>query len=171
MPVNAVTDESGAFLFKKVTPASYEFGIDNVPSGAYLKSVLWNGKEKLGEPFDFSVGGAGELQVFLGTDGGAFDARVSRGDKPLTDATVVLLPDDPSQRSPQTTRSESTDEQGHAAFQDVPPGNYLAIAWEKVEDGDWFDPALVKAAGGTAIRVTIGPKDSQHLDLKAIPAK
>jgi hypothetical protein len=56
------------------------------------------------------------------------------------------------------------------AFKDVPPGRYLAIAWEKVEEGDWFDPAVVKAAGSSAIRVTIAPKDNQHLDLKAIPA-
>jgi len=169
MPVSAVADESGAFLLKKVLSASYQLNVQNVPAGAYLKSVLWNGKEKLGEPFDFSAGAAGELQVFLGTDGGAFDAKVSRGDKPISDATVVLLPEDPSRRNPETTRSESTDEAGHVAFKDVPPGDYLAIAWEKVEDGDWFDPAVVKAAGG--VRVAIAPKDSQHMDLKAVPAK
>jgi uncharacterized GH25 family protein len=109
--------------------------------------------------------------VILGVDGGAFDAKVVEDDKPLNDATVVLLPEDAASRSEASTRSESTDDSGHVAFQDVPPGKYLVFAWEQVEDGDWFDPAFVKAATTYATRVTIAPRDKQHVDLKAIPAK
>jgi uncharacterized GH25 family protein len=171
MPAAAAVDDSGALLLKNVAATTYELNVQNVPAGAYVKSVLWNGKEKLGEPLDFTAGFPGDLQVFLGTDGGKFDVRVSRDDKPVSDATVVLLPDDPSKRNPEAARSESTDDAGHVSFQDVAPGNYLAIAWEKVEDGDWFDPVVVKAAGNYAVRVSIGPKDNQHADLKAIAAK
>jgi hypothetical protein len=164
-------DESGAFTVKKVSPGSYEVNIRNVPAGSYLKSVLWNGKEQLGRAVDLSAGVSGDLQVILGVDGGAFDAKVVEDDKPLNDATVVLLPEDAASRSEASTRSESTDDSGHVAFQDVPPGKYLVFAWEQVEDGDWFDPAFVKAATTYATRVTIAPRDKQHVDLKAIPAK
>ena len=170
MPSVAAVDDSGSFLLKKVAATTYGLNVQDVPAGAYLKSVLWNGKEKLGETLDFTSGFSGDLQVFLGTDGGKFDVTVSRDDKPVSDATVVLLPEDPSKRNPENTRSESTDDAGHATFQDVPPGNYLAIAWEKAEDGDWFDPAVLKAAGDYAVRVSIGSKDNQHGDLKAMPA-
>jgi protocatechuate 3,4-dioxygenase beta subunit len=170
MPVSARVDESGTFVLKKVLATTYELNISDVPEGAYLKSVLWNGKEKLGAPFDFTGGVAGDLQVFLGTDGGTFDVRVSRDDKPVSDATVVLLRDDASQRNPETTRSGETDESGHLVLKDVPPGNYLAFAWEKVEEGDWFDPVFLKGASDNAVRVTVAPKDNLHLDLKAIPA-
>lgn len=171
MPASGRADESGSFELKKVAAASYEVSMSGVPAGAYLKSVLWNGREELGEPLDFSAGVSGDLQVILGTDGGTFDVKVSRDDKPVNDARVVLLPEDAGRRSSATTRSESTNEVGHAAFKDVPPGNYLAFAWEKVEEGDWFDPVFVKAAANDATRVTIGSKDNQHVDLKAIPAK
>jgi hypothetical protein len=171
MPASARVDETGSFVVKKVAAASYEVSLSNVPAGSYLKSVLWNGREKLAEPLDFSAGVAGELQVILGTDGGTFDVKVSRDDKPVNDAKVVLLPEDAGRRTSVTTRSESTDDLGHVVFKDVPPGNYLAFAWEKVEEGDWFDPAFVKAAGNDGTRVTIGSKDNQHMDLKAIPAK
>ena len=170
MPATATVDETGAFTLKKVSPAPYELTVPRVPPGAYLKSILWNGREKLGEPLNFSGGVSGDLQVFLGTDGAAFDAKVSSGDKPVSDATVVLLPEDAGRRHPETTRSESTDDSGHAAFKDVPPGTYLVFAWEKVEQGDWFDPAFVKAAANDATRITIGPKDNQHVELKAIPS-
>jgi Carboxypeptidase regulatory-like domain len=170
MPSNAVADESGAFAMKKVVAARYEFRLSRLPAGSYLKSVLWNGKEKLGEPIDFSAEGSADLQVYLGTDGGAFDAKVARDDKPSEDATVVLLPADPARRNPHTTRSESTDAAGHVAFKDVAPGDYLAIAWEKIEEGDWFDPAVIKAAGSNAAKVTIGSKDNQHAELKVLSA-
>lgn len=133
--------------------------------------MLWNGKEKLGDAFDFSVGSAAELEVFLGTDGGAFDATVSRDDKPLSDATVVLLPDEPSRRNLETVRRANMNDAGHVAFKDVPPGDYFVIAWEKIEEGAWFDPAVVKAAQTGALKVSIAAKDSQHAALKALPPR
>jgi hypothetical protein len=127
--------------------------------------VLWNGKEKLGDQIDFSLGGAADLQIYLGTDGGAFEATVTH------DATVVLMPADESKRKPATTRSEEAGEDGKVAFRDVPPGDYLAIAWDKIEEGEWFDPAVVKAAGSNAVRLTIGPKEKQQAELKVVPGK
>ena len=171
MPATGRVEESGSFVVKRVAPTKYEVSVSGVPAGAYLKSVLWNGREKLGEQLDLTAGVAGDLQVILAIDGAAFDAKVTRGDKPVNFATVVLLPEDAGHRSAHTTRSQSTDDAGHVAFKDVPPGKYLAFAWEKVEEGDWFDPAFIKAAANDAVRVTLGSRDNQHLDLKAIAAK
>jgi hypothetical protein len=39
-----------------------------------------------------------------------------------------------------------------------------------VEQGAWFDPEFLKAAASEATKVTIGPKDSQHVEVKLIPA-
>jgi len=170
MPSTAAVDESGAFALAKVAPVPYDLRLPRVPDGAYLKSVLWNGREILGQPLDLSAGAGGDLQVILGTDGAKLDAAVSGDDKPVADATVVLLPEDAGRRYPETTSSEETDDTGHAAFQDVPPGNYLLFAWEKVEPGAWFDPAFVKAIASQGAKVTIGPKESQRVQIKAIPA-
>jgi uncharacterized GH25 family protein len=170
MPSMGTVTESGAFTLTKVASAPHVFSVSRVPAGAYLKSVLWNGRDILGQSLDLSAGTGGDLQVILGTDGGSIDAAVSHDDKPVSDATVVLLPEDPTRRFTETTHSQSTDEKGHAAFKDVPPGNYLLFAWEKVEQGAWFDPAFLKGAASEATRVTIGPKDSQHVEVKLIPA-
>jgi hypothetical protein len=118
MPSSAAVDEAGAFALKKIASASNDLTLPHGPAGAYLKSVLWNGREKLGESFDFSAGAAGDLQVILGTGGAA-----SGGSRPAR----------------------------HAALKDVPPGNHLLFAWEKVEEGDWFDPAIVKAAANDGV--------------------
>jgi uncharacterized GH25 family protein len=169
MPAMGTVTESGAFTLTKVASTPHLLSVSRVPPGAYLKSILWNGRDILGQPLDLSAGTGGDLQVVLGTDGGKLDASVSHDDKPVSDATVVLLPEDPSRRYPETTHSEETDDTGHAAFKDVPPGNYLLFAWEKVDEGAWFDPAFVKALASEATKVTIGPKESQRVEIKVIP--
>jgi hypothetical protein len=133
-----------------------------------LKAVTLNGRDAFGHPLDFAAGG-GELALTLGTDGGSVDASILLGDKSLFDATVVLLPVDPARRLPETTRSESSDQGGHAKFKDVPPGDYLVCAWEKVEDGEWFDPDTAKAIEKQAVRVTVGAGGSEKVEVKAIP--
>jgi hypothetical protein len=98
------------------------------------------------------------------------DARVSRDDKPAPNATVVLLPADPSRRFPATVRRGVSDETGHIALKDVPPGGYLAFAWEEVEEGVWFDADFVKAAQSQAVKVQVGPKANEEIQLKLLPA-
>src|ERR1017187_4717028 len=169
MPAMSTVTESGAFTLTKVASTPHLLSVSRVPPGAYLKSVLWNGRDILGQSLDLTAGTGGDLQVILGTDGGSIDAAVSHDDKPVSDATVVLLPEDPTRRYTETTHSQSTDDKGHAAFKDVPPGNYLLFAWEKVEQGAWFDLAFLKAAASEATKVTIGPKESQRVEIKVIP--
>src|SRR5438105_14787564 len=103
---------------------------------------MFNDREMIGLPLDCAFGGT--LRIVLGTDGGKLEARVSRDDKPAPDATVLLLPADPSRRFPHSVRQGSTDELGHLVIEDIPPGDYLTFAWEDVEDGAWFDPDFVK---------------------------
>ena len=97
------------------------------------------------------------------------DAAVTLSDKPLFDATVVLLSADSGRRFPETTKSESTDETGHVVLKDVPPGDYLVLAWEKIESGEWFDPDVLKAVEKQAARITVASKGTGKVELKAIP--
>jgi hypothetical protein len=170
MPAVSSLSDSGTFLLKKVAAVPYRLTLTSVP-GTYLKSVQWGGRETLAQPLDFSLGFAAPLQIVLGTDGGAFEATVSRDDKPVADATVVLLAADPNVRFPETTRTGDTDSAGRVKLTDIPPGSYLAFAWEKVQEGDWFDPAFLKPFEGQAVRVTLQPKGHESAQLPLIPAR
>ena len=171
MPVYGPVSETGAFTLNKVGQAPYVVGIQAMPAGTYLKSVQWGGREMLGRPVDFAAGFTGNLQVVLGTDGGQVEVTVSRDDKPVGNATVVLLPADPAARLEENTSNEESDASGHVTFGDVPPGNYLVLAWEKVDEGAWFDPALVKAVEAQAVKVGVGPKGHEKAAVGAISAK
>jgi hypothetical protein len=170
MPVMGKVSESGAFALKKVGALPYDLSLQPVPSGTYLKSVQWGGRERLGQTLDFTAGFAGTLQIVLGTDGGDFEAAVSRDDKPAAGATVVLLAADPAGRFPETTESGYADSTGHVKLTDVPPGDYLAFAWEKVEHGQWLDLAFLKPFENQAARVTVHPKGHETAQLTLIPA-
>ncbi len=171
MPVYGPVSDTGTFTLNKVGQAPYVVGIQAMPAGAYLKSVQWNGREMLGQPVDFAAGFTGNLQLVLGTDGGQVEVTVSRDDKPVGNATVVLIPADPSARLEENTSNEESDASGHVTFHDVPPGNYLALAWEKVDEGAWFDPAVVKAVETHAVKVAVGAKGHEKAEVGVIGAK
>ena len=170
MPVFGKADKTGAFALEGVTPAAYDLTLPLSPAGTYLRSVMFNDREALGQVLDCSAITSGTLGIVLGTDGGKVEAGVSRDDKPAPNATVVLVPADPTRRFPATVRRGVSDETGHVALKDVPPGDYLAFAWEEVEDGAWFDADFVKAAQGQAVKVQVGPKANEEIQLKLLPA-
>ncbi len=162
-------ETSGAFTLDHVPRAPYELMLPFFPEGTYLKSVLFNDRESLGRLLDCSSLTTGTLRIVLGTDGGKVEARVSRDDKPAPDATVVLVPADPNRRYREAVYTGSSDASGLLTLKDVAPGDYLAFAWEDVEDGLWFDPDFLKSQT-QGVRVHIGPKATEQLELNLIPA-
>jgi len=169
MPAYARADADGAFTLEHVTPASYDLLLSRVPEGGYVKSVLFNGREMLGQPLDCNTSASGTLRIVLGADGGQVDAGVMREEKRVSGATVLLLPADPARRFPEAVRTAASDDSGHASFQDVPPGDYLAFAWQKVEDEIWFDPDFVKTVEDHAVKLRVGSKGSEKIELKVLP--
>ena len=170
MPAMGKVSDSGAFTLK-VSGASYRLELPKTPPGSYVKSVVWGGREMLGKALDFSAGAAGELVVTLGVDGGKVDATVSaEGGKPAPEATVVLVPYDSALRSEATVKDEDADANGHVTFTDVPPGEYLAFAWQEVDGGAWLRPDFLKPFEKDAKHVTIEPRGSEKVDLRQIPA-
>jgi hypothetical protein len=48
----------------------------------------------------------------------------------------------------------------------MPPGDYLVIAVDDVEQGEWFEPAFLEGIRGRATKVKIEEGDQQTQDLK-----
>jgi len=170
LPAMGGVTEAGGFTLK-VTGVAYRLELMGKPEGTYLKSVVWNGREMLGKPLDFSAGGAGELAITLGVDGGQVDATVTAdGDKPAPEATVVLLPADPARRSKATAKEGEADTKGHVTLKDVPPGDYLAFAWKEVDSDAWLDADFLKPVEQSGKRVTLSAGGSEKVELKQLPS-
>jgi hypothetical protein len=48
----------------------------------------------------------------------------------------------------------------------LPPGDYLAVALEYVEDGSWNDPEYLESLRRYAVQVTLGEGASETVALK-----
>lgn len=79
------------------------------------------------------------------------------------------LPGRPSALVPQSRRIQTarTDQSGVYQVSSLPSGDYLAVATDDVEQGEWFDPEFLDRIRDKAMRVTLGEGDQRTQDLKA----
>jgi hypothetical protein len=69
----------------------------------------------------------------------------------------------PQSRHILTTR---TDAAGAYQLSTVPPGDYLIVAVDDVEQGEWFDPAYLDRVRSRATKIRIDEGDQSIQDLK-----
>ncbi len=87
----------------------------------------------------------------------------------LKDYTVVIFSETPEHwRLPMTRWVTGTrpDQDGRFKVQNLPAGNYLAVAVDYVPQGEWGDPELLDRLKAKAKRFTLGDGATQTLDLK-----
>ena len=74
--------------------------------------------------------------------------------RPVLDATVVVFPIDEGLRGFQSRfiRSARPDQEGRFRLSALPPGDYLAIAVQGLEDGQAGDPEFLAAVEDQAVR-------------------
>ena len=125
--------------------------------------------------FELNDGDAVErIEVFAANrlshaDGMVLDQR----QQPVLDATVVLFPADERLRGylSRYLRSARPDQEGRFRFSGVPPGEYLTVAVQGLEDGEASDPEFLAAIENAATRLTIdeGETKSVTLGLSTVP--
>jgi hypothetical protein len=49
----------------------------------------------------------------------------------------------------------------------LPAGDYLVVATDDVEQGEWFDPAFLERIRSAAVKVSLGEAEQRTQDLKA----
>ncbi len=103
--------------------------VDQVPPGAYMKQMLYNGAALPGGA-TIQAGG-GTLLITLGTDGARIAARVTDKDgNPVQRANVVISPASPDSESTlaATLRFGTADAQGLWTSSYLAPGRYAVLA-------------------------------------------
>jgi hypothetical protein len=157
----------GAFDLGNVTDP--RFVRVTAPSGWTLKTVRVNGADVTDVPLDVAPG-----QVITGVEvvitkqlshaeGAVLDSRK----QPVLDATVVLFPVDERRRGYQSRfiRSARPDQEGRFRISALPPGDYLAIAVQGLEDGQASDSEFLATIEDQAARVTIAEGETKTLTL------
>ncbi|MCU1237885.1 MAG: hypothetical protein JWP63_5852 [Candidatus Solibacter sp.] len=101
--------------------------------------------------------------VFLGADRA-----------PAAEATVVLVPEDPTLRSdlPSYTTA-TTDDAGKFTIPGVAPGRYRAFAWDGLQNSDFrfADPDVIFAVDSSGVALDLAPRANSTVELIAIGLK
>src|SRR6185295_4649904 len=129
-----------------LVPGTYQVAIlnaDKVPPGTYVKSVMLDNVDAINPRLVVNSEPRGQLEIVLGTKTGfAIATVVNAKQEPAAGARVVLVPDAPRRQHFDLYKVAAANDSGRAAT-DVEPGDYMAYAWESIEEGAWWDPAYL----------------------------
>jgi hypothetical protein len=159
--------DAGSFAFADVMPGRYAIR-GSGPSGWMMKTVYLDGRDVTDQPIEVKTDSLTGLNVIFTDRISRLNGTVRSGQNAAAGITVIAFPSDdrlwlPQSRQIVTTR---TDQSGSYRIGAIPAGEYLVIAVDDVEQGEWFDPAFLEQIRTKANRVTIGEGETRTEDLK-----
>ncbi len=82
--------------------------------------------------------------------------------------TVIAFSSDPQHWRAQSRRISAvrSDQSGAYHIRNLPPGDYLIVAVDDVEQGEWFDPAYLDRVKAEAQRISISEGEKKTQDLR-----
>ena len=138
-------------------------------AGAYVKSIRLGAADVLNRGLHLEGETAEPLEIVIGTANGALEGRVvNRDGQPVPNVIVALTPDAARRSRIDLIRSTSSDASGRFRLERVPPGDYLAFAFDGVLEGEWQDPAYLASRENRGLAVTIGTGPGPTVELIAL---
>ena len=142
------------------------------PPGYVLKGVFLNGQDVTDSGIAFKPGETiTGVQVVLTARTTSIVGAVSDAKgQPVTDYTAVVFPDDPAKWGYMTryVALARPDQQGSFQLKSLPPGRYLAIALNYLEDGEQTNPDTLERLRGSATAFELADGDQKALALKIV---
>jgi hypothetical protein len=153
---DVTVNDKGEFQAERTVsgPTSYSIVLLNA-GRMLLQSLSAVGAGVAGHTLTVPRSGAVELTVNLSEGSGRVDGVVLRGDRPISETMVLLVPSNP-EGNPSLFRRDQTDSDGTFTLRDILPGRYTVVAIEKGWDLDWQNPAVLEPylARGEVVDIT-----------------
>jgi hypothetical protein len=144
------------------------------PAGYSLKAVLLNGSDVTDTGVSFKPGEpVTGLQVVLSTTSSGVTGGVTDDHgKPVVDYAAIVFSEDSTKwgfMSRHVTLARP-DQQGAFQAKNLPPGGYMAVAMEAVEEGQETDPEFLERLRPLATAFTLGEGEQRSVALKIVKA-
>jgi len=149
-----------------VIPDEYELRFGGLPANFYVKEATYGAVDVLVNPLKIS-GDRDALKIVVSPNGGQIQGiLLDSNRKPVSSASVSLLPDDRSRFG--LYRRVSTDGAGQFMIRGLPPGGYKLFAWEDAPDNAHFDPEFVHTFEDKGVAVQIAESSRVTSDVQRI---
>lgn len=162
--------QAGQFTISDVMPGLYMIR-GSAPRGWTMKSVYLDGRDVTDQPIDVKSENVNGLNVIFTDKISSLSGTVrdARGN-PVGDVAVIVFPADERLWFSQSRQVVTSRSDGSGAYRvsTIPPGDYLTIAVDDVEQGEWFDPAFLDQIRGRATKIKIEEGDQRTQDLKVV---
>jgi len=162
----------GTFKLSSIPPGRYRLGLNGrPPPGWILRSTMVNGVDASDVGFDIKPNeDIGNVVVTL-TDRPAEISGVlmSADGQPAPEYGIVVFSADARYHVARTRRTQYVrpDISGRFIARDLPAGDYLISAVTDVEDGQWNDPAFLKALAASApLKITVGEGEKKIQNIR-----
>lgn len=143
-----------------------------VPDGWWVKTILHDGREIIDTPIEVRGGDEmNDVQVVVSSRVTTFSGELAdEKGAAVSEGTVLVFPDDASKwiEESRWVRTARPDQQGRYQIKGLPPGEYLAVALNYVEDGSWNDPEYLESIRRYAQKLTLSEGDTKSAALKLV---
>jgi hypothetical protein len=168
-------DSSGRFDIVNIPPGQYTISLQDPkskPLSAYVKQALCSGRDYASQPQELELGTLLDCDVTLVDDTGVVGGEVNDGDKPAAGLVVVLIPESRAlRRLPRYTLTTNTDAAGRYHIAGAIPGDYFLFAVTPSDDHAYFALDFADRNQRSAERLTVAPRATQVVNLKASRAQ
>jgi hypothetical protein len=134
--------------------------------------ILYNGREIIDTPIEVRGGDEmNDVQVVVSSRVTTFSGELAdEKGAAVSEGTVLVFPDDASKwiEESRWVRTARPDQQGRYQIKGLPPGEYLAVALNYVEDGSWNDPECLESIRRYAQKLTLSEGDTKSAALKLV---
>lgn len=162
---------TGTFSLKTTSgPAVIQ--VWSLPKGWALKSVEAGGRESPDNVIDVKPGGKLEgVKVVVTNRLPAVTGRIVDDKGADAEGVIVLFPEDQARwlAIGDNIRFGRADQKGQVRLENVPPGDYLAIALQTVQPWQVADPEFLATLKDAAAKVTVREGQPSQLTLKIRP--
>lgn len=159
----------GSFEIKSVTAGRYavEFTSGSGESSKYYVRSVRLGAFAADAGFSIN-GSAGPLYITLSSHPATIDgSAVDDHDKPLSDCTVVAVPEEQFRRIPARFGKARTDQNGRFTIRGLAPGSYTVYAWQDVEGDAYLDSEFLKTQRDSGKSVQVEGDKTLTVSIKA----
>jgi hypothetical protein len=164
----AVIDANGRFTLKGVDTGDDLLDVQGLPEDAYLSAARIGERDVLADGIAIDGSGKDPIEVLLNIDGGTLAVAVhDADDRPSPGARFVLVPE-PGRRHPDRYRTAVVDENGRFTLRGIPPGDYTAFAWERIESNAHLNADFMMPFAGRGTAIHIAPITNPPLTLTAL---